>query len=120
MERAGKLGAIDRSHFRVALWQIAVRALLRSIDCDVKRAVHRLQPKLRLLERGRREHGIGVVFLVSTYLPEFALGDVWGVDKTIVAPHQFFAQVVFHLLPDDPALRVPKDQALSVLILNRK
>src|SRR5258705_273664 len=86
----------------------------------MKRAVHRLEPKLRLFKRGRREHRVGIVLLMSTYLPQFALGDVWRINKTIVAPHQFLAQVVFHLLTDDSALRMPEDQSLPVLFLNRK
>jgi hypothetical protein len=42
------------------------------------------------------------------------------VDNAVVAPAQFLAQVIFHLLANDAALRMPQNQTLAVVFLNRK
>src|ERR1051326_4806300 len=84
------------------------------------RAIHRLQPKLSLFELCWREHGIAIVLFVPADYPQIAFGDVWCVHHAIIAPHEFFAQVIFHLLTNNAALRMPKDQSLAVVFLNRK
>src|SRR5712691_664037 len=52
--------------------------------------------------------------------PQLALGEMGRVNKTVVALNQFLAQIVFHLLADNSAFRMPEDQALTVLLLDRK
>src|SRR5437660_2703831 len=86
----------------------------------MKRTIHRLETELRLLQRRRRKHRVAIVLLVSTQLPQFALRDVRRVDKAIVPSNQLFAQIILHLLPNDAALRMPEDQSLAILFLNRK
>src|SRR5712692_10079350 len=120
VQRARKLSAIDRAHLGVALRQIAIRSLLRFVYTDVHRAIHRLQTELGLLELGRRKHRVAIVLLVTTQLPKLALGDVRRVNKTVIAFDELFAQIIVHLLADDAALRMPENQALTVLLLNRK
>src|SRR4026208_2047873 len=90
------------------------------VDSDVKRAIHRLDPKLLALDFHRREHRIDVVDLVPAREPQVALGDVRREDESITAKQKLLAQVIFHLLADRAAFRVPEDQALSVVFLNRK
>src|SRR5712692_501061 len=120
VQSARQFRAIDGAHFRVALRQVAIRSLLRFVYADVHRAIHRLKTELGFFELGRREHRVAVVLLMTTQLPKLALRDVRSVNKTVVALDQFFAQVIVHLLADDAALRMPEDQALPVLLLNRK
>src|SRR5438105_860852 len=86
----------------------------------MKRTIHRLETELRLLQRRRRKHRVAIVLLVSTQLPQFALRDVRRVDEAIVPSNQLFAQIILHLLPNDAALRMPEDQSLAILFLNRK
>src|SRR5579885_28716 len=120
VERARKLRAIDRAHLGVALRQVAVRALLRAVDADVERAVHRLDAELHVFELHRREHRVAVRLVVAARDPEVALGDVRRVNKSVAALVQLLVEVVLHRLADDRALRVPEDEASAVLLLNRE
>src|ERR1044072_5937264 len=52
--------------------------------------------------------------------PQIAFRNVRRVDQPITAQQKLFAQVVFHLLADRAAFRVPEDQTLAVVFLNRK
>ena len=118
VERPRQLGAIDRTHLGVALRQVAVRALLRAVDADVERAVHRLDAELRLFELHRREHRVAVVLLVAADLPQFALGDVRRIDEGVAAAAQLLVKIILHRLADDRALRVPEDESSAVGVLN--
>jgi len=86
----------------------------------VERAVHRLEAKLGLLGRHRREHRVGEILFVPAGPPQVAPGDVRRVDQAVAALQQLLTEVVLHLLADDTALRVPEDQALAVLLVNRE
>src|SRR5882672_8469603 len=98
MQRARKLSAIDSPHLSITLRQIAIRTLLRFVNADVKRTIHRLQTKLSLFESRWREHRIAIILFVAAQLPKLALRDVRRVNKTVVALDQFFPQIIFHLL----------------------
>src|SRR6185503_493885 len=90
------------------------------VDSDVKRAVHRLDAKLLALEFHWGEHRVDVVDLVPAREPQVALRNMRREDEAITAQQKLLAQVVFHFLADRAALRVPEDQALAVIFLNRK
>ena len=120
MQRAGKLRTVARSKLCVSQRQIPIGTLRGFIDPDVKRAVHRLDAKLLALEFHRRKHRVDVVDFMSTRMPEIAFGDVRREDLPVTSQQQLLAQVVFHLLADRAAFRVPEDQTLTVLFLNRK
>src|SRR5689334_1213206 len=120
VQRAGKLRTIDRAEFRVTQRQIAIRTLRRLVNADVKRAVHRLDAKLLPFKLHRREHRIGVVAFVTAREPQLAFRDVGRKHETVTASQELLAQVVFHLLANRAALRVPEDQSLAVLFLNRE
>src|SRR5260370_29832913 len=120
VQGARQLRAIDGAHLGIALRQITIRSLLRFVYADMHRAIHRLQTELSFFELGRRKHRVTIVLFVTAQLPKLALGDVRRVNKTVVALDQFFAQVIVHLLADDAALRMPEDETLSVLFLNRE
>src|SRR6266852_6118304 len=82
--------------------------------------VHRLDPELLLFELNRREHRIGIVLFMAADIPEIALRYVWREHEAISTLDKLFAQIIFHLLSDRPALRMPQYQSLSVCLLNRK
>src|SRR5437868_1485335 len=103
VERARQFGAIDRAHLAVTLRQVAITALLRFVDADVERAVHRLQAKLRLFQLRRREHRVAVVLFVSAQLPQLTPRDVRRIDETVVPTDQLFVEIILHLLPYDTA-----------------
>src|ERR1041385_5169431 len=120
VQRAGKLGAITRAKLRVTQRQITIGMLRRLVNTDVKRAVHRLDAKFLLFKFHRREHRVDVVDFVPAGEPELTLRDVRREDESISAQQQLLAQVVFHLLANRAALRVPEDETLTVFFLNRE
>src|SRR5438128_11098246 len=120
MKRARKLRAIHRSHFGIALRQITIRSLLRSVYSDMERTIDRLEPELSRFECRRREHRIAVILFVTAQLPKLAFGNVRRVNKTVIALDQFLAQIVIHLLADDAAFRMPENQTMTVTFLDRK
>src|SRR6185369_5918095 len=61
-----------------------------------------------------------VVDFVSARKPKLALGDVRREDEAVTAQQKLLAQVVFHLLANRAAFRVPEDQTLAIVFLNRK
>src|SRR5215213_296676 len=120
VQRARKLSSVARSQLSVTQRQIPVRMLRRLIDTDVKRAVHRLDAKLLALEFHRREHGVDIVDFMPAREPQLAFGNMRREDEPVASKQQLPAQVVFHLLADRAAFRMPEDQPLPVLFLNRK
>jgi len=86
----------------------------------VERTVHGFEAELRVLGSGRREHRVGEVLLVPALPPEAALRDVRGVDETVAARQELVAEIVFHQLAHEPALGVPEDQTLAVLLVDRE
>src|SRR5215213_3891721 len=72
MKRAGEFRSVTRAQLGVTNGQVAIRTLGQLVNADVKRAVHRLDAKLLLLEFHRRKHRIGVVALVPAREPKFA------------------------------------------------
>src|SRR5882672_3592883 len=86
----------------------------------MKRAVHRLDPKLLPFKLHWREHGVGIVFFVTADEPQIALGNVGRENQSIATSCQLFAEVIFQLLANGAALRMPEHQSLAVLFLNRK
>src|SRR5947207_1253783 len=86
----------------------------------MERTVHGLEPELRSFQLRGREHYVAIILFVAAQLPKLALRNVWSEDQTIPALLELFAQIVFHLLANRTALRVPHHEALPVLVLNRK
>jgi len=120
VQGTGKFRSIHGAHLGITLRQVAIGTLLRFVDADMERAVHRLEPKLGFLNRSWRKHRIAVTLFMPADLPQFTLGDVRRVHKTVISLDQLAAQVVFHLLANDAALRMPEDQTLPVIFQNRK
>src|SRR5687767_242130 len=90
------------------------------VDTNMKRTVHRLQPELRLLKLSWCEHRIGVGLFMTACPPQFTLGNMRRVHQAIATLVQLSTQIVFHFPADRAALRVPEDQPLPVLLLNRE
>ena len=120
VQSSRQLGTIARSHFAVTLRQVPIRTLLRLINADVHRAVHRLQTKFSLFELGGRKHRVAIVLFVAANLPQLAFRDMGRVHQAVIALDQLLPQILFHLLSHDRALWVPQDETLAVLFLNRK
>ena len=81
------------------------------VDEDVARAVHRLEPVLRVVELHGRVHVLRVVALVAGDLPELAAHDVRREDHLVAAADALVAHPVLHRLADEAALGVPEDEA---------
>ena len=90
VQRSRKLGPIDGAHLGVSLRQVSVRPLVRLVDPDMERAIHRLEPILLVLDARRCVHRIGVVALVAALDPEIPLCDMRSVNKTISAAFKLF------------------------------
>src|SRR5690348_13424916 len=86
----------------------------------MQRTVHRLEPVFLFLNGRRGKHRVGVVVLVPAREPELALRDVRRVNKTVSATLKLLFKELFHLVADDAALRMPEDQALAIVIVDRK
>src|SRR5215216_7576192 len=52
--------------------------------------------------------------------PQLAFGNVRREDQPVTSKQELLAQVVFHLLADRAAFRMPEDQTLPVVFLNGK
>src|SRR5258708_5931339 len=120
VQGTGQFRAIAGAQFGVSQRQVAIGTLGRLIDANMERAIHRLEPELRSFHLSRREHHIGKGLFVAAQLPKLAPGNVRRKHQPISALHELVAQIVLHLLANHTALRVPKNQTLSVLLLNRK
>ena len=75
-QRARKLASITCAKFAVTQRQIAIAALLRSVDSDVERAIHRLDAILFVFELHRSEHRIRVILFVPRDCPQMPPGDM--------------------------------------------
>src|SRR5262245_48845676 len=109
MKSAGKFCPINRAEFCVAQWQVAIRSLSGFVDSDMKRAVHRLDPKLLLLKLHRRKHRVRIVLFVSADKPQVTLGYMRGVDESISASEKLLTNIVLHFLANRATFRVPEN-----------
>src|SRR6185312_14972416 len=120
MQRAGKLSSVTRAQFCVTQRQVTVRMLRGLVDANMARTIHRLKSEFRALEFHRRKHRVSVVLFVSTNRPKLALGYVRRKNLPVASLSQLFTNVVFHFATNGSALRMPEDETLAVLFLNRE
>ena len=120
VHHARALVAIDGAEFAEPHRQIAIRLQRIFVDQDVARAIHRLEAIFGVVELHGVEHVLRVVALVARGVEQLAARHVRRADQRVAAPQVFFAHPVFHLLADDPALRMPEDQPRPGEFLDRK
>ena len=114
------LVAIDSPEFAQPHRQIAIRLQRILINQDVPRTIHRLQTIFGIVEFHRVEHVLRVVAFVSRGVEELPPSHVRRINERISAPEVLFAHPVFHLLADDPTLRVPENESRPGQFLDRK
>src|SRR5262245_21453399 len=105
--------AIDRAVFGQPHRQVAVRPLARSVNLDVERAVHRLEPVfyplVLLILQPRIEH-ILVHLQMAGDSEQFRLRDVRRVDEAVAASVKLVVQELLDDLANQRAVRMPQDQ----------
>ena len=120
MHHPRALEAVDGAQLGEAEGQLPVAAEARTVDRDVKRAVHRLQLVLHVLDLDRRVHRVLVVLGVPAGLPEVELRDVGAVDEVVPPREVLVAPEVLDLLPDEPALGVPEHEPRPGVLRDRE
>ena len=113
----GDLGEPDR--------QVAIAALLRRVDEDVHRAVHRLHPVahtlgLALPRRHRRELVLGVQRQVPGAQEQLLTRHVGRVHQLIAALENHVLDEASQLEVEHRPLGVPQNQSRADVLLNRK
>ena len=111
------LGEADR--------QVAIAALLRRVDQDVHRAVHRLHPVahtlgLALARRHRRELVLGVQRQVPGAQEQLLTRHVGRVHQLIAALENHVLDEASQLEVEHRPLGVPQNQSRADVLLNRK
>ena len=119
-QHARPLVAVHGSQLRDAHRQVAVAALLRFVNQDMVRAVHRPQHHLLGLQVHRRKHVVLVMFPVARALVQFHLGQVGRVDVLVSGLALALQNVLFQQPADGRALRQPQRQAGSHRFVHRE
>ena len=115
VQRARGLVARAHAELAVAQRQLAVAAQALVVDQHVAGAVHRLDRVVALLRLGR-EHQFLVVFPVARFLPQAAVEDLRAAHFEIAVVPVDATHVLFDLLPQRPALRMPEHHARGFLL----
>src|SRR5262245_57230817 len=107
---ARTLVAINRAVFRQPNRQVAIRTLARSVNLDVERAIHRLEPVfyalVLLILQPRVEHVL-VHLQVAGDSEKLRLRDIRRVDEAVAAPVKLVVQELLDYFADQRAVRMP-------------
>src|ERR1700694_1044344 len=110
VQHAASLVPIHSPELGVADRQIPIRSLVRLVDDDVARAVHRLRPITRSFDIHRAEHVLLEVLQVPGDLEELLVYDVRREHEIITVTKNQRLFVLLDLVPNDRTLRMPKNK----------
>ena len=115
VQATGGLVAVTLTKLAIAQGQVAVAfdALLE--DQNMPRAVHRLE-RIFTFFRLCGEHVFAVLVPVAGFLPEGFVNNLRAFDLQVAVVTVHLPHVLFHALPQGPALRMPKHQAGGVVV----
>ena len=109
------LVAMALAEFAKAQGQVAVALDALLVDEDMARAIHRLERVFTLFRFGG-EHVLAVFVPVAGFFPQALVQHLGAFDFLVAVFAVHNAHGLLHLLPNRPALVVPKDQARRVLV----
>ena len=115
VQAAGGLISMTLAKFTKTQWQVTVTLDALLENQNMTGAIHRLQGIVALLRFGHK-HVFTVLVPVPRFLPKVLIQNLWSLDFKIPVVAIDVAHVLLHLLPQNPALGVPKHRARGVLI----
>ena len=111
VQHSASLVTIHSAELGVPDRQVSIRSLVRLIDADVSRTVHRLRPVPRALDIHRAEHVLLEILQVPGDLEQLLAHDVRGVHELVSVTENEPLLVFLDLVADYRSLRMPENQA---------